>query len=999
MKIVLIPNERPSGLSGSADALYDALISLSKKVREAREVSDKSKEDTLLIIQTFQFILINQAYINEVVNGAWENETEVDKAKGIIRASNQISFHVNGYHAGSEACAALINTIDQFISAANIAVQYQALNHFIQACEYNHQTGCMEERISKALTVSAHLQANEGVPELNSLMQEIMGKYNSADQEDWKLFLLKIKKDVFDSLGNTISYDGKIQTLTWNVIEIFLQSHFKVNDHDELLVLKHCFSDNQNYLDFITFSRCNIKTGFYGMTQHLFSCEQQALYFKEVFLDKLDCFKTEAALLNAHVKNENLLYVVRLTQAQLAKIKETTVNLPTVKPEAEPQDDSSFYAKTITGFADPDAWCHAIRGMTRQSDSDKPPFRDEKKLKENRYRVRVNPDSQCYEVHDAKDSNESLHKAEKARRKNAGIAPLPPHQSFTYYDPQDMNFRPGFFQPNNLSEMGKGEIIGVRVKAKGVFLNRIIVTDQGTHTVFYGFKTKKEAIEYQNELEKNQHWAKNFAELKERQLAGRINEIQLRASWLCDDDSGAEVLIYPPRDSLAGKYMAILYKLDLEKHLAKHSEFYRKAPFHWTPEYQVPISFWSNSNTKPDFYDEATQKKDLEKPATSAREHFLKTAIAYMKRTTPSADFIFDKTLITYFKQNLKNLATLADNFGLLNWLGSSLPEFYELLFAKIPVEEIRCFLSLPGLFESKQLNNIRNAAVATEKRFAEIKLEAEKRFAAGRIAAGKGHTETVKALCDAALRLKEKNPDDTTLKEMLLAECPGYGAAYAIRLAARNGHTETVKALCDAASSLAVINGSDTTLKEMLLAAHPGEGSAHAVRIAAQNGHTETVKALCDAALKLKEKNPDDTTLKEMLLSLGLKKLGSLQLFIPPEIFYQMLIKSTKEEREKILSIGEKIFSKAQRDDIVTHIAKQADPTKKPTEVAEVYAGHAGFFSYTNKKIKKHTELKEHITLFQERAKKNFTGASMMTLLDMASADSDVNKAINCSP
>jgi ankyrin repeat protein len=466
---------------------------------------------------------------------------------------------------------------------------------------------------------------------------------------------------------------------------------------------------------------------------------------------------------------------------------------------------------------------------------------------------------QVFEVHDARDPEQSLFKDIKQQRKQSNMPPLPPHQSFTYYDPTDPNFRPGYFSPGNLTNSQKDEVIGIRVDAKDALVNRILLNETGSALVFYGFATLNEANDYVNQLNQKPRWMKNAAELKKHQQNGYYNEAMLRAQWVCDGSS--QLLIYPPHDSVAGRYMAILHRLDMENHLRQNEAVYRKPPFNWTPDYQVPISFWSN-DTQSSLYRDVEQQADLKQSTGTTRVKFLKAAILFMQEPQQLNAQLKDE-LQPLFDQGLSgDKSAWLDNFALLNWSSKDLMSFYAIFIEKSPLENINAFLkSIDINRDDKRLISVVTTIFTAHP---ELMSQPENMIIISKIISNTDDERVVRSLITAA----KKSHDPKALEQMLLSKHPANGSAYAFRRACLKGHIDVVNALLSAASDLKIMNPNDHTLEQMLLAESPEAGPACALKLACQNGHTDVVNALISAALELKNKDSKNCALEQMLLA-----------------------------------------------------------------------------------------------------------------------------------
>lgn len=364
-----------------------------------------------------------------------------------------------------------------------------------------------------------------------------------------------------------------------------------------------------------------------------------------------------------------------------------------------------FYGKTITGFVRSDAWKTVMHGVTLRTKEDKAQFRNIDELKLKPYRVRLNLCTNRLEIHDARNKHQSLHRVEKERRAKNGLTPLPPHQSFTYYDPEDRNFVPHYFYPSSGGQ--QNEIIGIRASQEGAYINRLLFKDSGTYNVFYGFSTESNAADYLRKIKRNDDWAYSLSDLKAKSNQSLYNEAMVRINWHCDGTS--QLVLYPTGGrsglsfDLAGRYAAMLHRYDLESHLRNNRLVYQKEPFYWKEDYYVPISFWGNKSPdqwefwgaadalkvlqtgnrlhwvslKPSLYTLEEQENDLKKQATNLRESILKAALYFMQ----GKDFPIN--VVNEFNHHLNTArpAAISEGFKFLDWITKKHGEFIQSLF------------------------------------------------------------------------------------------------------------------------------------------------------------------------------------------------------------------------------------------------------------------------------------------------------------------------------
>lgn len=237
-----------------------------------------------------------------------------------------------------------------------------------------------------------------------------------------------------------------------------------------------------------------------------------------------------------------------------------------------------YFAKTIT----PKNWLLTLDTLTEG------PKPETLRIGDHRYRIRRST-SGNYEIQDCKDESNSLFKKEKDQLLQLGRErKLPPHQSFTYYEPRDGAFRVFAYEDMDRS-------VGVRVLASNCLVNCIGVHDILSTTRRYnGFNSYSAAVRQLSKHSKT--FAKSFDELKSRtkwsyfnQIPYYYNESLVRASWCCDGSS--HILIYI--DEVDSRLTAIVRKITLEQRLKSNQELYKQKPYNYKPGYEAPISFWA----------------------------------------------------------------------------------------------------------------------------------------------------------------------------------------------------------------------------------------------------------------------------------------------------------------------------------------------------------------------------------------------------------------------
>lgn len=378
-----------------------------------------------------------------------------------------------------------------------------------------------------------------------------------------------------------------------------------------------------------------------------------------------------------------------------------------------------FFAKTVRGFAKEEAWTEVKDSLT---EGPKPQFRKVRDPKLHRFELRIGNEGKI-EVYDTNDRSKSKFIREKSKLYKQSSPPwlrkLPPHQSFTYYDPNDPDFNPLYFGHDKEERM-----VGLRCRADTALINRIIVSDTGTYHRTYAYSTQEQAQKAitklynpRNPLGKllstigigdsnSQRWATNLIELKKFTKSSDIpyNECMIRTSWQCGDYS-SQVVVY--KDNFPSKFLAILRALDIEEMLGKNKRFFEQAPYNWHEGYKVPISFWGNGrHGKLKLYTESEQEKDLSKVQGNISTLILQGIIFYIYKSPGELPKNLEEALIELLNTSNPDLWELA----LEESHTRDYTDFYKMLFSSSKLKD-----EVKQRMATSLLNKTRSSMLSSE--------------------------------------------------------------------------------------------------------------------------------------------------------------------------------------------------------------------------------------------------------------------------------------------
>ncbi|MCZ6913706.1 MAG: ankyrin repeat domain-containing protein [Rickettsia endosymbiont of Ixodes persulcatus] len=279
---------------------------------------------TIKVLECLMFIKLNFPWISYAILNKEKDNTiykySQDKAKRVLRAHNDMSFHIIMYKDPEKAISdyrdiitAIENGIDRLL--ANPAYT----KTFIRKIQ-DSAIGCMEARLDLAL----NFIIDPSIPKLDDIFQDFFAEQTQLgiESEDIDKFIPHLTKYFAKKLDEEVTHDGKVIPLSWNEVKEYLEKFFGYDEElKPLNLLKDAIINTKDNNYILNFPSQSIAEKYLNLIQLSLPAD---LYLK---LNKINIIKSE--IIFNKLKNNNFFYNFQLTQEQfhiLAILLDTSVN-------------------------------------------------------------------------------------------------------------------------------------------------------------------------------------------------------------------------------------------------------------------------------------------------------------------------------------------------------------------------------------------------------------------------------------------------------------------------------------------------------------------------------------------------------------------------------------------------------------------------------------------------------------------------------------------------
>ncbi|MDQ8039767.1 MAG: ankyrin repeat domain-containing protein, partial [Cellulomonas sp.] len=279
---------------------------------------------TVKVLECLMFVKLNFSWIRYAVINKEKDDTiykyTQDKVKRVLRAHNDMSFHIIMYEDPEKAISDYSNIISAIENKIDLLLENLAYaKTFIRKIQ-DSSVGCMEARLELAL----NFIIDPTIPKLDDLFQDFFAEQTQlgVESEDIDKFIPHLIKYFVKKIGDEYIYDGKNITLSWDEIKYYLNNFFGYDDELKPLNL---FNDaiitkkENSYV--LHFPSEKMAEKYLNLIQLSLPSD---LYFK---LKNTKIIKTELVFHNK--PNKNFLYTFQLTEEQIHIITillNTTIN-------------------------------------------------------------------------------------------------------------------------------------------------------------------------------------------------------------------------------------------------------------------------------------------------------------------------------------------------------------------------------------------------------------------------------------------------------------------------------------------------------------------------------------------------------------------------------------------------------------------------------------------------------------------------------------------------
>jgi Ankyrin repeat len=291
--------------------------SVKKLVNFIQRISEHFKDEsnlpiTVKVLECLVFIKLNFPWITYAISNKEKDNTiykyAKDRVSRVLRAHNDMSFHVLGYDDSEKAISdythiitSIENGIDQLLESSAHA------KTFIRKIQ-DSAVGCMEARLQPALDFIT----DTNIQKLDDLFQDFFAEQTKLgiNPEDIDKFISHLTNYFSKKIDDIFIHDGKHIILNWDDIKEYLENFFGYDEElKPLSLLKDTIitttKDNAYVLNF-----SSQQTAEKYLTLIKLSLPKDL----SLELKKTDVLKQEVTF--DGIKNNNFLYKFHLTQEQ-----------------------------------------------------------------------------------------------------------------------------------------------------------------------------------------------------------------------------------------------------------------------------------------------------------------------------------------------------------------------------------------------------------------------------------------------------------------------------------------------------------------------------------------------------------------------------------------------------------------------------------------------------------------------------------------------------------